>query len=118
MRAVDSLVFLFSCKGDSGHRSMRCCLRSGVFEAERYEDFVALAFEVVFGDGSRRSKLVELVEPGHDLGLVGRSGGFLVSALLASLSLGRFSVVALGGYPSLASTFTSPAHFDLPVMCC
>ena len=83
---------------------------SGVFEAEGHEDVVPLAFEVVFCDRSRRSKLVEVVEPGHDLGLVDLFGALLVTALLASFVLGRLAVVALSGDASLVCALT---HLDL-----
>ena len=89
---------------------------SGVFEAEGHEDVVPLAFEVVFCDRSRRSKLVEVVEPGHDLGLVDRFGALLVSALLASFVLGRLAVVALSGDAPLVRAFTSPAHLNTPIV--
>ena len=82
-----------------------------VFEAEGHEDVVPLAFEVVLCDCSRRSKLVEVVEPGHDLGLVDRFGALLVSALLASFALGRLAVVALSGDASLVCAVT---HLDVP----
>ena len=70
---------------------------SGVFEAEGHEDVVALALEVFFCDGSGRSKLVEVVEPGHHVDFVDRFGTLLVSGLLASFALGRLAVVALSG---------------------
>jgi hypothetical protein len=67
---------------------------------------VPLALEVVFCDGSGRSKLVEVVEPGHDLGLVGWTGVFLVSALLTSFAFGSFAVVALSCHASLVGAFS------------
>jgi hypothetical protein len=78
----------------------------GVFEAEGHEDVVPLALEVVLCDRSARSKLVEVVEPGHDLRLVDRFGTVLVSALLASFALGNFAVVALSGDASLVCAVT------------
>lgn len=84
--------------------------------SEVYEDLVALAFEFVLGNRSGGSKLVEVVEPRHDLGFVGRPGGRLLPTLLASFAFGRFTVVALSGYPSFARAFSSAAHFELPVL--
>ena len=69
---------------------------SDAFEADGHEDFMALALEVFFGDGSGRSKLVEVVEPGN-VDFVDRFGTLLVSGLLASFALGRLAVVALSG---------------------
>jgi hypothetical protein len=77
---------------------------------------VALAFEVVFGDRSGRSELVEVMEVGHHLGLIDRLAIFLLSALLASFALGRFAVVALSGYAAFACAFASPAHLEFLVM--
>ena len=100
----------------AGRRGAIRALAIRVFEAERYEDVVALEFEVVFGDRSGRSKLVEAVEPVHHLGLVGWFGVCLLSTLLASFALGRFAVVALSRYPPFARAFSSPTHVALPVI--
>lgn len=92
--------------------------RLWVFEPERQEDLMALALEVVFADRSRGPELVEMVEPGHDLGLVGlvgRDEAIPLSSLLASLVFCCSALVALGRDPSLAGTFASPAHFGFPV---
>jgi hypothetical protein len=86
----------------------------GVFQAEGYEDVVALPLEVVVRDRSAGSKLVEMMEPGHHLGLVDRFGAFLLSALLASFGLGGFPVVALSLDTSLVGALASPTHVNLP----
>jgi hypothetical protein len=86
---------------------------SGVLKAEGHEDVVPLALEVVFCDRSARSKLVEAVEPGHDLRLVSRFGTLLMSALLTSFGLGHFAVVALSGDASLVYALT---HLDAPIV--
>ena len=57
-------------------------------------------------DCPARSKLVEVVEPRHDLRLVDRIGIVLVSALLASFALGYLPVVALSGDASLVCAVT------------
>jgi hypothetical protein len=56
------------------------------------------------------------MELGHHLSLIDRLGVFLPPALLASLALRRFAVVALSGDPPLARAFASAAHVDLLIM--
>jgi hypothetical protein len=86
----------------------------GVFESEGHEDCVALLLEVLLGDPGGRSKLVELVESGHEFTLVDWCVAPVVPALLAPFALLDFALVALSDNASLVCALTSPSHVERP----